>query len=231
MTVAERWMDTISQNLANVSTTAYKRDVFLFNEGLDRVMNQPGGAQIGRLGSGPADKGTQTVFEMGSLAATGNPMDLAIGTERHMMQVRGGNGEIRYTRDGALALGPNRELVTKTGAQVLDPDGNPIVIPAGPFSVSADGQVQSGNQVIGRIALYDGNFQKVGDGQYISADPRLVPQNETRIHQGFIEGSNVNAIEEMVAMIKLNRAYEMAQKSIQGQDESTGRLISILTSR
>lgn len=233
MSVAERWMDVISHNLANASTTAFKRDVMVFNEGFERLLANSGGEgeSIGRLGAGPEVKGVFTVWEMGGIAPTGNDFDVALATENGMFQVRSGNGSVSFTRDGAWALSPERTLVTKNGSEVLDAEGQPITIPPGQMVIGRDGAVEVNGQRVGQIAVFTGAFSKNGNGEYASNNAVAMTPDTVQIQQRFIESSNVNAIEEMISMIKLNRAFEMAQRSAQSQDESTGRLIQILQGR
>lgn len=229
MSIAERWIETISHNLANASTTAFKRDLFIFNEGLDRALAANGGtgANVGRLGAGPAMVSTATVWEVGNTTPTGNPLDLAITTAPGMFHVRTPRGDF-YTRDGAFALGPDRQIVTKNGAEVLDIDGQPIVLPRGQLTIAPDGSIDVDGTVIAQIAFVTGTFTKVGDGMFDSSDPVPAQAGQVQVQQGFVEASNVNAIEEMIAMIRLNRAFEMAQRSATSQDESTAKLLRIL---
>lgn len=148
-----------------------------------------------------------------------------------MFQVRSGNGSVSFTRDGAWALSPERTLVTKNGSEVLDAEGQPITIPPGQMVIGRDGAVEVNGQRVGQIAVFTGAFSKNGNGEYASNNAVAMTPDTVQIQQRFIESSNVNAIEEMISMIKLNRAFEMAQRSAQSQDESTGRLIQILQGR
>lgn len=229
MSVAEKWLETISNNLANASTTAYKRDAVVFNEGFERMMANGGGKgnPIGKLGVGPQNQGSYTVWEQGMLVPTSNPLDIAFASPKGAFKVSTEDGEF-YSRSGTLALGDNRELTTKSGGKVLGRDGNPIIVPIGELAISPTGEVIVDEQVVGQIAVFDGDFTKIGGDLYTSDDAQEMNEGEFAIHQGFIESSNVNAIEEMIAMIKLNKAFEMAQKSAQSQDESTERLLRIL---
>lgn len=230
MSVAERWMDVISNNLANAATTAYKKDVMVFNEGLDRLLsNQNSINPLGKLGAGPAEEGIYTVFEAGQISATGNPFDIAMTNEKAMFQVQTEKGTF-YTRDGALTQNSDGELVTKFGAKVLDTSGNPIKIPAGRMAISPDGSIEVNGVSVAQMGIYTGTFTKAGGGLFTCPDP-VADNSKNSVAQGAIELSNVNAIEEMIAMIKLNRAFEMAQKSAQSEDESTQRLLTILQDR
>ncbi|MBX3113773.1 MAG: flagellar hook-basal body protein [Fimbriimonadaceae bacterium] len=230
MSVADKWLETISNNLANASTTAYKRDAIVFNEGFERMMSAGGGKgdPIGKLGAGPMDKGRYTIWDAGMLVPTSNPFDIGFATAKGAFKVQTEQGEF-YSRSGALTLNDDRELTTKSGERLLDASGNSIVIPTGgQLSITETGEVSVDEQVIGKIAVYDGEFIKIGGDLYTSNSAKELGEGEYAIQQGFIESSNVNAIEEMISMIKLNKAFEMAQKSAQSQDESTERLLRIL---
>lgn len=227
--MAEMQMDVISNNLANVGTTGFKRDGLLFNEALDRVIRAEGGqgAELGELGGGPGPRGTFTDFKVGTMQATGNPLDLAIQTDRGMFAIQTEQG-VKYTRGGTFAMNENREIVDLHGNAVLDDSGSPITLPLGPMSISRTGVIEVLGQEVGQLGIYDGEFKKSNDGMYTSGNAAPMEPETINIEQGFIESSNVNAIEEMIAMIKLNRAFEMAQRSAQSQDESSQRLIQTL---
>jgi len=228
MASAQQWLDVISHNLANVSTTGYKRDVIAFNDGLLREMQQPSSGQsVGLLGAGAAAKGQYTIFEVGTISATGNTFDLALTTDRGMFALQTDRGTL-YTRNGSFRLDDQRRLVSGEGDPVLDSQGRTITVPTGEVEISPDGQISVAGQPLAQIAVWDGAFTKVGEGHYTSSSARQMTEGEFRIEAGALESSNVNAIEEMIAMIRLNRAFELAQKSAQSQDESTQRLIQSL---
>lgn len=232
MIAAERWLDVVSHNLANVSTVGFKREELSFNEGLLRRVreNAGDGDSIGEIGAGPVVKGSFTVFHVGAALATGNPLDLALRTDKGMFAVQTPQG-VKYTRDGALSLNSSRQLVNKSGLPVLDRGGSPITLPAGMGEpkISASGAIEMGGETVGQIGVFDGQFTRWADGLFESANASVM--EESSIQSGAVEASNVNAIEEMIAMIRLNRAFEMSQKSIQSQDESTGRLLQAANSR
>lgn len=231
MSIAEMTLDVISNNLANVSTTGFKRDALVFNEALERVLRSHGGdgAEVGALGSGPGPKGVYTVFEMGHLQPTGNMTDLAIGTTDGMFAVETPEG-VRYTRNGVFGVSPGGRLIDGNGFAVLDDAGSPIELPRGLVSVGPNGAITVEGQEVATVGVYRGTFSKEPSGLFVAEDVEDYPANEVKVHQGYIETSNVNAIEEMVLMIKLNRAFEMAQRSATSQDEATQRLISTLQS-
>ena len=227
MMAAQTQLDVITNNLANASTTGFKRDGVAFAEGLEREMRANGGlgAVLGSLGSGAVQSGQFTDFEQGVLNPTGNPLDVAIQGAKGLFAVQTPQG-VRYTRDGSFSLNQDRELVTHQGYPVLDDSLRPITLPSGKPLIQDDGTVQVDNQDSGKIGIFDGSFTKTGDNLYESLDAKAL--DEPQLKAGHLEGSNVNAVESMVQMITLNRAFELAQRSIQQQDDLTQRLIQSL---
>jgi flagellar basal body rod protein FlgG len=227
MAASQRWLEITANNLANASTTGFKREAAVFNESLLRSMAEDGGRGrvLGELGSGPLEQATMIVFEAGAITKTGSPLDAAIRGAEGLFAVETDQG-VRYTRSGAFAANQAGELATLQGFPVLDAQGQRIRLQPGDASIQADGTVISRGQRAGQIAVFWGSFKRFGEGLYESADAQPMPRAD--LVPGAIEQSNVNAIEEMVTMIKVNRAFEMAQRSITSHDESTGRLMEIL---
>ncbi len=230
MATAQQWLDVVANNLANASTTGFKRDGLTFNDGLVRQMAAAGGTgpNLGSIGSGSVVKDVYTDDSPGVITATGNALDVAIRTPHgaFAMQTAGG---VRFTRDGSFQLDSQRRIVDKSGQPVLNRQLQPITLPQGAVTVAEDGSVTVADKVVDQIGVFDGSFSKQGGNVSTSANaqpidtPQLVPRS--------LEASNVNAIEEMIAMIRLNRAFELAQKSVQSQDDSTERLVSSLQNR
>lgn len=228
MRVSQQWLDTIANNLANASTVGFKRDGLAFGETALRMLQETGGGHspIGTLGhhAGPElayEDGTQ-----GAFSPTGNPLDFAIREPGKYFAVQTPSG-VRYTRAGSFRADAEGYLSDSAGRRVLDDSLRPIRLGPGPVEAGDDGTLRQGGVAVGRIGLYAGGLRKIGGGLY-AGEARPA---EGLLQPGALEMSNVNAIEEMVAMIRLNRVFEMAQKSIQGQDESTQRLIQSLQAR
>ncbi len=227
MQAAETWMETIAHNLANASTTGYKRDVVLFGDALERAMYADGGNArfLGTLGSGGTRLGQFTLFDTGLPTPTGNDLDVAITTAEGLFAVQTPDGA-SYTRDGSFELGPNRELTNKSGFPVLDANGSTITMPAGKVDIAPDGSVSVDGKFVAKLGVWNGEFVKSGSGLYTGANVSVM--NDSRLAWQAVEASNVNAIDEMISMIKLNRAFEMAQKSATTQDEMSQQLLQIL---
>ncbi|AZV25940.1 flagellar basal-body rod protein FlgG [Pseudomonas syringae] len=234
-------LTTISNNLANVSTTGFKRDRAEFQDLLYQIKRQPGAQSTQdselpsglQLGTGVRIVGTQKNFTAGSLQATEQPLDMAIDG-RGFFQILQPDGTTSYTRDGTFHLDSNGQIVNASGF-ALEPA---IVIPnnAQSFTVGTDGTVSitvPGNpaaQVIGNLQTADfinpAGLQAVGNNLFLETAASGAPQVGTPGLNGFgttlqntLETSNVSTVEEMVNMITTQRAYEMNSKVISTADQ------------
>jgi flagellar basal-body rod protein FlgG len=234
-------IDVISNNLANVNTTGFKKSRADFQELLYQGLKTagaasaegteiPAGIQVG-LGVKPA--AVQKMFQQGDFINTGNSLDLVI-EGRGFFQIAMPDGEIAYTRSGAFKLDSEGQIVNSDGYP-MEPS---VSIPADTLSitVSTDGTVsvlQAGNNTpsnIGQIELAQfinpGGLSAIGKNLFITtgASGEATTGNAGTdgfgtINQGFLENSNVNVVEEMVNMIVSQRAYELNSKAIQTSDE------------
>jgi flagellar basal-body rod protein FlgG len=234
-------LTTISNNLANVSTTGFKRDRAEFQDLLYQIKRQPGAQSTQdselpsglQVGTGVRIVGTQKNFTAGSLQTTEQPLDLAVDG-RGFFQILQPDGTTSYTRDGTLHLDSNGQIVNASGF-ALEPA---IVIPneAQTFTVGRDGTVSitvTGNptsQVIGNLQTADfinpAGLQAVGNNLFLETAASGAPQVGTPGLAGFgttlqntLETSNVSTVEEMVNMITTQRAYEMNSKVISTADQ------------
>ena len=234
-------LTTISNNLANVSTTGFKRDRAEFQDLLYQIKRQPGAQSTQdselpsglQVGTGVRIVGTQKNFTAGSLQTTEQPLDLAVDG-RGFFQILQPDGTTSYTRDGTFHLDSNGQIVNASGF-ALEPA---IVIPndAQTFTVDRDGTVSvtvPGNpasQVIGNLQTADfinpAGLQAVGNNLFLETAASGAPQVGTPGLNGFgttlqntLETSNVSTVEEMVNMITTQRAYEMNSKVISTADQ------------
>lgn len=233
-------MTVISNNLANVNTTGFKRDRAVFEDLLYQNIRQPGGSTGGdnasptglMLGTGVRIVSTEKMHAQGGMVQTKNALDFAIQGEG-MFQVLQPDGTLGYTRDGSFKLSVDRELVNASGMPVQPA----IVIPqdAESISVGEDGTVSYqpyGNaqeQVVGQMQIarfvnYAG-LEPMGKNLYRETAASGAPQvtapdtaGAGRIAQGALEAANVNVVEEMVNMIETQRAYEINSKAISSVD-------------
>lgn len=239
-------LDTIANNLANVATNGYKRGGVVFEDLMYDSLRQVGAASSDQtqlptglqVGLGARVSASTRNFSQGNLQQTGNNLDLAIKGQG-FFQLQMPDGTTAYTRDGSFQLDPAGQIVTANG-HVLQPG---ITVPANAQSVTiaADGTVhatlpgQANAQSLGQLQLASfvnpGGLEPRGQNLYVetaaSGTPDSgAPGNDGRgaLMQGYVEGSNVNVVEELVAMIATQRAYELNSKAIQTTDQMLARL-------
>ena len=233
-------MAVVSQNLANVNTTGYKRGRAIFEDLLYQNVAQAGGltsqqseAPTGlNLGTGVRVVATDKQFSQGNLVTTENAFDIAI-QGRGFFEIRLPDGTQAYSRDGTFQLDADGQLVTSSG-YTLEPA---ITIPPGAqtVTVGSDGVVsvslpgQSDSVQVGTLQLVDfvnpAGLQPRGENLYLETVASGPPQPGTPglnglglLVQGALETSNVNVVEELVNMIETQRAYEMASRAISTSD-------------
>ena len=238
-------VDTISNNLANVNTTGFKKSRTDFEDLLYQTVKSAGapnsqGAQVPtgiQIGHGVKVAATQKMFGQGSLKSTENPLDMAIRGEG-FFQVQMPDGSVGYTRDGSFSLDGNGQVVTSNG-YLLQP---PITLPANArnININEEGQVtytEPGGDAIqqaGRIELANfanpAGLKSVGQNLFKStaASGEVlfgVPGQEGygTIAQKFLESSNVETVDSMTNMIAAQRAYEINSKAVQASDEMLQR--------
>ena len=234
-------MAVISNNLANVNTTGYKKSRPLFQDLVYQNVRQVGSQTTQntqlptglQLGTGVRTVATEKLHTQGNILQTENSLDVAING-RGFIQILMPNGDINYTRDGSFKLDSTGQIVT-AGGLTLEPN---ITIPQDAISISIgrDGTVnvvQPGTTAatnVGQIQLADfvnpTGLEPVGENLFresVASGPPIIGipgENELgSLQQGALETSNVNVVEELVNMIETQRAYEMNSKAISTTDE------------
>lgn len=243
-------VDTISNNLANINTTGYKKESAQFKSLLYQTIQanstdstgaqKPVGVQVGL---GVKNSAIVSQYTQGTLMETDNKYDFAIQGDGFFM-IGMPDGSVGYTRNGSfgLSIGTNGStLATAEGRPVLDTNGNPIVIPAGydtsKIEIDENGNLTypdaNGNPQLMGIRFGIAQFnnpegltkasnsilmasENSGEPRYEFADTTL---NASKLKQSYLEGSNVQAVTEMVDLIVAQRAYEMNSKAITASDE------------
>ena len=245
MNAQQNRLDAISNNLANVDTTGFKKDVAVsksFSELLIRRTNADGvitmengsydvAPVIGKIGLGVETNELYTDFEQGSLKSTDSNTDFAL-SGKGFFAVSTPDGE-RYTRNGNFMIGKERILETKEGYPVLGENGI-IRLQDKNFKVNDDGIITvDGDKTVDRLKLVrfenERYLKKQGENLWgdnaISGKAYIAEGNERpALLQEYVETSNVNVVNEMVQMIEVNRAYEANQKSIQSEDSMMSTL-------
>jgi flagellar basal-body rod protein FlgG len=238
-------VDVISNNIANMTTTGYKRQRPEFQDLIYQNKQRPGatssdvgtivpsGIQVG-LGVKPGS--VYRIMEQGSFEVTTNEFDVAIAG-RGYFQVQMPNGETGYTRAGNFGLNADGDLVTAQG-YLLDPNINipedtldTVINASGEVLTKLPNQTTYANQGQLQLAIFanEGGLEAIGDNFFMETESSGTPTtgnpNEQafgKLEQGILENSNVDVVEEITRLITAQRAYEMNSKVIQTSDEMMG---------
>ena len=232
-------IEVISNNIANINTTGYKKNVAQFEDlmyqqvNVDPVnsstgsVNQNSSSAI-QVGNGVQPTSDEKIFTQGDITQTNNQLDLAIQGDG-FFQVLKPDGTYAYTRAGAFQVNGSGKIVTSSGYP-LDP---PITLDQNSLSISiaTDGtitaqQVGGGSKIVGNIELArfmnPGGLTSLGNNLYAQTEASGTPIIGTpnkdgfgTINQGYLESSNVDIVQEMIAMIAAQRAYEINSKTVQ----------------
>ncbi|MEM7169540.1 MAG: flagellar basal-body rod protein FlgF [Pseudomonadota bacterium] len=211
-----REIKVIANNLANLSTNAYKSETVAFVEYLRETDS---GEQI----SFAQDIGLIRDLTEGKKFETSNSLDLAIAGDAYF-EVETELGA-RYTRNGAFRLNSDGELVTQHGHPVMSDQETPIIIPGNSQSIkiSRDGTISAGEGSLGRIKMVkfeqENALQKMAGGLYDAGDQAPEEAVGAELLQGMLEGSNVNGISEITRMMEAMRGYTSVSKMIKQEDE------------
>ncbi len=220
-------LQLIANNIANLSTSGYRRESTVFTE-MVRALPVEGGS------ISMTDAGVRvTDFAEGQLVPTGDALDLAIDGDG-FFQVETPDG-VGLTRSGAFARNAEGELVTMGGLRVLGDGGAPVLLPpdAGAIAVAGDGTISADGAAIAKLGLVrpeDPGALTRRDG-VVFAGGATVPAEDASIVQGFVEGSNVSPVEEMARMVSVQRAYELGQRLLDKEDERIRAAIRTLGQR
>lgn len=230
--------DVAANNLANASTTGFKRALATFRERLPASAELPDGADaaqplLDRLGGGFLAQPTRIVNAPGTLHSTGNDLDFAVQGSG-FFAVKTNDEKLQLTRDGRFSIGDGGRLVTQSGGSVLDAFGNPIVLKPGvKVTADADGNLRQGRTVIAQLDLLDvgdgSNLTAVGGGLYDDAGAVKRNQRATgSIRQGTLEESNADPIREMMEMLDSTREVSYHATMIHYQDDLMDKAVNVL---
>jgi flagellar basal-body rod protein FlgG len=246
MDAQQTQLDVISNNLANVGTNGYKRQVAAFEDLLYQNMRQAGAASSQQtqlptglqLGTGVQLVATPRIFTQGNLQQTGNQFDMAVNGNG-FFQIQMPDGTTAYTRDGSFHVDSAGAIVNNSGYP-LSPS---VTIPAAAQSVTigADGTVsvtlqgQAASQNVGAVQLASfinpAGLESRGQNLFTETAASGTPSANLpgtnglgTLQQGYVETSNVNVVQELVSMIQSQRAYELNSKAISTSDQMLARL-------
>jgi flagellar basal-body rod protein FlgF len=226
----QRELDVVANNIANLNTTGFKSDNVVFHEHLMPVARAIAFRGIDRQVSFVQDRATWLDLSQGPVQQTGNPLDIAISGQA-FLAVQTPRGE-RYTRNGALQINSQGQLVTSEGLQVIGQSG-PIVFQPNDrdISIGLDGtvSVREGTNTTDsqrgklRLVRFDQpqRLQKDGTSTYMAPAglAALDAGADVRVNQGVIEKSNVNSVMEMTRMVEVTRTYTQIASMLQNQSD------------
>jgi flagellar basal-body rod protein FlgF len=232
--VQNKRLEVIANNLANVNTVAFKRQLAVaqarYAEETRQGRDYPGSGSINDVGGGVQVRETKTELRPGSLKPTGVPHNLAINGEGYFRVRRG--GETFLTRAGNFTVDPNGQLVTPQGFPLLSEDGEPVVV-GEEFNVTPNGSIEQDGGITARLSLVRPNdvneLRQAGENLFSTSTPNSVtPLADTERHvvSGYLEMSGVSPVTEMMEMIFASRAYEANVRMIQHQDQMLGNLVN-----
>lgn len=246
MTAEMQIQDTISHNLANADTTAYKRKIPVFHDMLaDSASRTAAGSSAaaaagGQVAPAPIAVDGDTAYVLQSISTPSSRADYSPGQSRHtgesfdlclegpgFFTLQKPDGTTVYTRAGNFRSDADGELSSIQGYKVLGQNLRPISVLGGDFSVTPEGDVVVDGQVRGTLHVSDITDPDAATevpGGLVSVN--AVPSAATQVRQGYLEASNVNAVQEMVRMIASLRAYEAAQKAISSADALLAKAVN-----
>ncbi|MCL2236022.1 MAG: flagellar hook-basal body protein [Defluviitaleaceae bacterium] len=244
MGIQQKRLDAASNNLANASTTGFRRDIVVTQAFSDvlaqrvrdyemRGLNVIANGMLGPMSLGATINTVHRDFSAGQLNRTGADFDLAVvgdGFFRVEHINSEGQATQMFTRDGSFTIAADGTLVTMGGFAVLDASGSRITIPEGEFLIGQNGEVMVAGEQIATLSMTSfeslADLRPFGHNLYTAIPEAVETSFVGRILQGYLETSNVNTVQEMVTMIAISRAYEANSRMIQMQDETLRQAVN-----
>lgn len=222
----ERRLTTVANNVANLSTAGYRGEEVKF----ETLLSRSGTRDVAFATQGD----TYISRREGALTVTGNPLDIAIQGDA-WFGVQTPQGTV-YSRDGRMQMTELGDLVTVDGYAVLDAGGAPMRVDpeAGPVQIGADGSISQGDIEVGAVGLYTlpetARLVRYGNTGVMSTEPAAAVEDMSRIqiHQGFVEGANVNPVVEITKLIMITRAFDSAAAAIEESEQTMDKAIQTL---
>jgi flagellar basal-body rod protein FlgG len=224
MSAQQEQLDAISNDLANLSTTGYQSERVAFSDLLYNAVDEAGTESS--IGAGASAQVIGRSQAQGPIQETGDPLDLAIEGEGYF-QLKSSTGKPALTRDGSFGVDADGTIVDPQGNPLEPPIKLPAGVSADELKIAPDGAVTAGGHTLGQIKLVtvpspdhmlaggDGTLTPTTDSGAVQA----VSAGAAKIHQGALEGSNVDMSKEMALMVSTQRAYQMSSSAIQTESQ------------
>ncbi|MBG0790912.1 MAG: flagellar basal-body rod protein FlgF [Desulfovibrionaceae bacterium] len=233
-------MSSIANNLANVNTSAFKKDNMAFHDAFirfahDYLIDERPNLRADKLFpeaqvmAKPRLSDQQIDFSQGSLQQTGNQLDFALSGQG-FFSVQSGD-EVLYTRAGNFLVDATGTVRTQDGGTVLAEGGPLVLTPGARVTVDGEGNISVNGELSGSFDIVNfedlSKLERVGANNYRALDDAVaVAPEDTTVEQGFLEKGNVEVVSEMVAMIETQRAFTMYTKMIQAANDTDNKLIT-----
>lgn len=206
-------LELIANNVANINTTAYRGQLPMFSS----ILAAAGADPLNRaINDFSVLEDSRTDLSAGNLTKTGNPLDLAI-EGGGFFAVKTAAATL-YTRNGNFQVSPTGQLTTASGDAVLGEQGQPVVLPSGEISISADGTISVDGAVAGKLRLVEfangATPEPMGGSYYSVPDSAVRPASDSYIREGMLESSNVDAVAATVQLIAVQRKAEMLERAM-----------------
>ncbi len=238
LSALERWQDVVTQNITSSQTSGYRKRTVNFSSQLSGELQTDSSGRGGSDGSGlPAVFPTVNSginFTTGETQPTNRNLDVAIQGEG-FFEVQMPDGTKAYTRSGEFNVRSDRTLITTGGQEVMSESGNPITLVPGlpDITINRDGSVFQGDTSLGKLSVQTfanpSKLTPVAGGYFLAgAGVQPVPVEKPELMQGYLEGSNVAPLREMVDMVLISRAYEANQKIITTADQTMQKELDAL---
>ncbi|MGY3439969.1 flagellar hook basal-body protein [Marinovum sp. KMM 9879] len=232
LSALERQLDVTANNIANANSNGFKAERVLF----ESYLPPEGTVAPEEATNYLIDRGSYIDDRSGVMIQTGNPLDVALSGEGWFAYEMA-DGQQAYGRDGNFVLDPQGRVVTTSGAQVLDAGGAPLALPpalAASVSIADDGVISSDvGGVLGQVGLYAlpdrQALGRAGGGMFVASEgtfPLTPDESGTKVIQGALESSNVQAVSEVTRLIDIQQAYQHALNLLSSEDELKKEMLS-----
>jgi flagellar basal-body rod protein FlgF len=233
----ERWQDSVTQNITSSNTSGYRKRTVNFTAHQAGELNTGRQSRTGSESTSPLSFPSVShgiSFVTGETQPTRRELDVAIQGDG-FFEIQREDGTKVYTRSGEFHARSDRTLVTSAGHEVMSDGGGPItlVAGAGPVTINGDGTIFQGENSLGKLSVQ--KFANNADlipiaGGFFVAPEGMQPErvDKPELMQGYLEGSNVTALREMVDLVLISRAYEANQKIIQTVDDQMEKTLNAL---
>lgn len=237
LSALERWQDSVAQNITSSQTSGYRKRTINFSTQAAGELHTNPRAKVGGDSALPMvfpKVNTGINFITGETQPTRRELDVAIQGEG-FFEIQMEDGSKVYTRSGEFRMRPDRTLVTSSGHEVMNEVGAAMILPAGAgnVTINRDGMMFKGETQIGKLAVQKfadpSQLIPIAGGFFVPAagvQPEAVDDPE--LMQGYLEGSNVTPLREMVDLVLISRAYEANQKIINTIDQQMQKSLEAL---